>query len=127
MGAEVSLSGSLVIFLAIIAHKGAAGFALTLDFQRAGFARRKSVRMLTVFASMTPLGIILGSGLDRLLHKQYGLLFEGLFDALAAGTFLYVGIVEIISKEFADRHGVAFKFVALCLGLTIMALIALWV
>lgn len=127
LGTQDNFSGSLVIFLAIVAHKGAAGFALMLVFQRAGIERSKSLRMLVLFASMTPLGIVLGSGLDRLLHKGYGPLLEGLFDALAAGTFLYVAIVEIIGKEFADRRAVVLKFAALCLGLALMALIALFV
>lgn len=126
LGAEDNVTGSFVIFLAIVAHKGAAGFALMLDFQRAGFARAKSMRMLLFFASMTPLGILVGTGLNQMLHHRSGELFEGLFDTLAAGTFLYVAIVEIIGKEFSDRNAVVLKFVALCLGLTIMALIALW-
>ena len=127
LGAEEDFSGALVIFIAIVAHKGAAGFALMLVFQRAAFERAKSLRILVLFASMTPLGIVLGSGLDRLLHRGYGPLLEGLFEALAAGIFLYVAIVEIIGKEFADRRAVVLKFAALCLGLALMAVIALFV
>ena len=127
LGAEENLSGSFVIFIAIIAHKGAAGFALMLDFQRATFERAKSVRMLVLFSSMTPLGVIIGSGLDSVLHEGYGPLLEGMFDTLAAGTFLYVAIVEIIGKEFTDRRAVMPKFAALCLGLALMAVIALFV
>lgn len=127
LGAEDTATGSLVIFLAIIAHKGAAGFALALDFRRADFARAKSMRLLVIFATMTPLGVVVGTGLNRFLEHRSGELFEGLFDTLAAGTFLYVAVVEIIAKEFADRQGVVTKFVLLCLGLMVMALIALWV
>ncbi len=76
---------------------------------------------------MTPLGFVFGSGLEAVMHKRYGRLFEGLFDALAAGTFLYVAVVEIIAKEFADQADIAAKFAALCCGLATMALIALWV
>lgn len=126
LGTEDTFSGSLVIFLAIIAHKGAAGFALTLDFRRAAFAGAKSLRLLALFASMTPLGIVLGAGLDHLLQDRHGRLFEGLFDALASGTFLYVAVVEIISREFADREAILAKFGVLCAGIALMALIALW-
>lgn len=126
LGAEDTLTGSFVIFLAIIAHKGAAGFSLALDFQRADFARAKSLRLLGMFASMTPLGIVVGTGLNKLLHHRSGELFEGLFDTLAAGTFLYIAIVEIIAKEFAVREAVVTKFAVLSFGLGLMALIALW-
>lgn len=127
LGTEDSFSGSLVVFLAIIAHKGAAGFALSLDFRRADFPSAKALRLLALFASMTPLGIVLGVGIDHLLQDRHGRLFEGLFDALAAGTFLYVAIVEIISGEFAERQAIVAKFAALCAGIALMALIALWV
>lgn len=126
LGTEDTMNGSLVIFLAIIAHKGAAGFALTLDFMRAGFGYKKTLRLLTLFATMTPLGFVIGTGLESLMHQSYGRVFEGFFDALAAGTFLYVAIVEIIAKEFADRRAIPAKYLALCLGLLMMALIALW-
>lgn len=126
LGTEDTASGSWIIFLAIVVHKGAAGFALTLDFLRAGFGRPKTLRLLSLFAVMTPLGFVLGSGLEQAMQAGYGRLFEGLFDALAAGTFLYVAIVEIIAKEFAERSAITLKYLALCLGLATMALIALW-
>jgi zinc transporter 1/2/3 len=126
LGTEDTLVGSLVIFLAIIAHKGAAGFALGVEFQRAGFDRSKYLRLLLTFASMTPLGIVLGAGLDHLLQDRHGRLFEGIFDCLAAGTFLYIAIIEIIGKEFATKTASELKFVVLCAGLGVMAVIALW-
>jgi len=126
LGTEDTFSASLVIFLAIMAHKGAAGFALTLDFVNAGLSGVKSIRFLTLFASMTPLGIILGAGLDALLQDRHGRLFEGLFDAIAAGTFLFVAIFEIITREFAKRQAMPVKFAALCAGIALMALIAIW-
>jgi zinc transporter 1/2/3 len=115
-----------VIFLAIIAHKGAAAFALGVEFQRSGFDRARFMRLLLAFASMTPLGIVLGAGLEHLLQGNYGRLFEGIFDCLAAGTFLYIAIIEIIGKEFAAKTASGLKFVVLCVGLGLMAVIALW-
>jgi solute carrier family 39 (zinc transporter), member 1/2/3 len=126
LGAEDTLVGSLVIFLAIIAHKGAAAFALGVEFQRSGFDRSKYLRLILLFASMTPLGIVLGAGLDHLLQDRYGRLFEGIFDSLAAGTFLYIAIIEIIGKEFTANTPSGLKFVMLCTGIGLMAVIALW-
>lgn len=84
------------------------------------------MRLLLAFASMTPLGIVLGAGLEHLLQGNYGRLFEGIFDCLAAGTFLYIAIIEIIGKEFAAKTASGLKFVVLCVGLGLMAVIALW-
>ena len=127
LGTENTLLGSLVIFLAIIAHKAAAGFALVVEFQRSGFARARSMPLLLLFASMTPLGILLGVGLDHLLEKSHGRLFEGIFDCLAAGTFLYIAIIEIIGKEFTAETASGLKFMTLCGELGMMAFIALFV
>jgi solute carrier family 39 (zinc transporter), member 1/2/3 len=126
LGTEDTLVGSLVIFLAIIAHKGAAAFALGVEFQRSGFDRSKYMRLIILFASMTPLGIVLGAGLDHLLQDRYGRLFEGIFDSLAAGTFLYIAIIEIIGREFSAKSQMGLKFVMLCTGIGLMAVIALW-
>jgi len=127
LGTENTLIGSLVIFIAIIAHKGAAGFALVVEFQRSGFERSKAVRLLLTFAAMTPLGILFGLGLDHLLEDRHGRLLEGIFDCLAAGTFLYIAIIEIIGKEFTAETASGLKFMTLCAGLGVMGMIALWV
>lgn len=127
LGTENTLFGSVVIFLAIIAHKGAAAFALGVEFQRSGFDRTRYMRLLLLFAAMTPLGILLGAGLEHMLQGTYGRLFEGIFDTLAAGTFLYIAIIEIIGKEFAAQKAMGFNlFFMVCLGLGLMAAIAIW-
>lgn len=126
LGTENTLAGLAIIFFAIVVHKAAAGFALVVDFQRAGFPRKETIAILALFSAMTPLGILLGAVLDHLLEERYGRLFEGVFDALAAGTFLYIAILEIISKEFAEPERLVSKFSFLCSGLGVMALIALW-
>lgn len=127
LGSENTLAGSAVILLAVVAHKGAAGFALVVDFQRAGFPRREVLVLLTLFSVMTPLGVVFGAVLDHFLEAIYGRLFEGMFDALAAGTFLYIAVLEILAKEFAARERLVAKFAFVSLGLCVMALIALWV
>jgi zinc transporter 1/2/3 len=127
LGTENTLIGSLVIFLAIIAHKGAAAFALGVQFQRSGFDRARYIRLILLFASMTPLGILVGAGLDHMLEESHGRLFEGIFDCLAAGTFLYIAIIELIGKEFAAQKGMGSKlFLMLSMGLGLMAAIAVW-
>ena len=60
----------------MIAHKGAAAFALGVEFQRSGVDRSRYMRLLLTLASMTPLGIVLGAGLEHLLQGNYERLFE---------------------------------------------------
>lgn len=53
-------------------------------------------------------------------------IFEALFDALAAGTFLYVAVVDIIDVEFSHHHSQWLKFALVALGLGLMAVVAIW-
>ncbi len=126
LGAEDSLAGSLAIFIAIMAHKGSAGFALGVSLHRGGLKQATILRAVALFAVSTPLGIILGAALDALLADSAAVLTEAVFDCLAAGTFLYIAVVDIIQEEFFDPAGRWAKFGSLVAGLLTMALLALW-
>lgn len=126
IGTEDSSANSIVLLLAVVAHKGSAAFALTTGLLRSPPGRGSIWPLLLLFAAMTPLGILLGSVLQEVLAGPEARLAEGLFDAVAAATFVYVATLEIIGPEFrsAERNGT--KLLALTGGLAIMALVALW-
>lgn len=123
LGLEATIAGAGVIFVAIIAHKGSAAFALGISLQRGGVAARPTIRL---FALMTPLGILLGAIGSHYLTGPTSRLLEGIFDGLAAGTFLYVAVAEIVDKEFATAEAKYGKFLLFAVGLSIMALLAIW-
>ena len=78
------------------------------------------------FACMTPLGIILGSLLDGLDGGKNSVLFEAVFDTLAAGTFLYIAILEIIAELFEQNTQKTSKLMMIFMGFALMATIAIW-
>lgn len=129
LGAEDSTANSVVLLLAVVAHKGSAAFALTSGLLRVPSPEggaRPVWGLLMLFALMTPIGILLGTGLQELLDGDAARISEAVFDAFAAATFVYVATLEIIGPEFRanDRSGV--KLGALTTGLAVMALVALW-
>jgi solute carrier family 39 (zinc transporter), member 1/2/3 len=126
LGAESQLATSLALFIAIIAHKGVAAFALGVSLERGAVRRSRSIGIVTLFSVMTPLGILAGAGLGALLSGPAEHWFEGTFDALAAGTFLYVAVVDIIGGEFSVRKDLWPKFMMVLVGLALMALVAVW-
>ena len=126
LGAQPELAGVLVISLAIIAHKSAAGFALGVSLRRAHIKRPRAVGLIAFFATMTPLGIAVGAVLGALLSGRGAEWFEGIFDALAAGTFLYIAVIDIVESEFAKQGDAGAKFAMVLLGIAVMALIAVW-
>ena len=126
LGAESSLVTSAALFTAIIAHKGVAGFALGVSIRNDGVARAQAIGLIALFAAMTPLGIAIGAVLSGLLSNQGAKWFEGVFDGLAAGTFLYIAVVDIVESEFAKPKDAGAKFAMVFFGIAVMAVVAIW-
>ena len=120
-------AGAGVLLIAILAHKGAAGFALGSTFREAAIPPRTRIPALLVFVGSTPLGVILGGAAIDLFGDGSGAAVAW-FKAVAAGTFLYVATLDIVREEFfpggTDR---AFRLLWALIGAGVMALVALWV
>jgi zinc transporter 1/2/3 len=127
LGTQGSASGFTIILVAILAHKGSAAFALGVSMHRTGIPRPRAVPLILGFAAMTPLGVLLGVLLTAFATSDAEARFEVWFDAIAAGTFLYIGALDIIREEFIPaRHGRRRRFLAAGTGLLVMTLVAIW-
>ena len=128
LGIEGSAIVGLAIVIAILAHKGAAAFSLAVSFVKAGMARKRAWGLIATFSTVTPLGILIGSLLGSALPERPGEIVEGIFDALAAGSFLYIAAIDIIHEEFGEgEHSHIPAFAALLAGLCLMAVLAIFV
>lgn len=119
-------AGAGVLLVAILAHKGAAGFALGSTFREADIPPRTRIPALLVFVGSTPLGVILGGVAIDLFGSGSGAA-EAWFKAVAAGTFLYIATLDIVREEFfpgGSNRGQRLVFALLGAGL--MALVAIW-
>ncbi|NCC51927.1 MAG: ZIP family metal transporter [Spartobacteria bacterium] len=126
LGTETRMAQALVILLAVVAHKGTAAFALGVSMLRGKVALRRMVGMIVLFSFMTPLGLLLGIGFMRVLTGHAEQVFEAGFDALAAGSFLYVALLDILQDEFSRHKNSALKFALVLAGLGVMAVVAIW-
>jgi zinc transporter 1/2/3 len=126
LGAEHTTAGSLVLLVAIFAHKGSAAFALGISLVRSAALKAKTQKLIILFSIMTPLGVLIGAGINHILEDRAGQITEGVFDALASATFIYVATIEIIGPEFKSHQNIFTKFAFLIAGLSIMALVAIW-
>jgi zinc transporter 1/2/3 len=126
LGTEKTLGLALVILIAVLAHKGSAAFALGVSLCRAEVPRPRLLRIVGFFCLMTPLGIVLGSGMTALMSGPAEQLATSVFDALASGTFLYVALIDILEQEFAHPEARRLKFNLVLSGLGMMALLAVW-
>jgi zinc transporter 1/2/3 len=128
LGAQSSVAGFLIIVIAILAHKSAAGFALGVSLHRIGIPVNRARSLIFGFAVMTPIGIVIGAVISALLDATGEQIFEALFDAIAAGTFLYIASLDIIREEFLPpRRDRWTRWVWAAFGLTLMAVVAIWV
>ncbi len=126
LGAEPDLARALVISLAIIAHKTAAGFALGVSLARSPLPRAQCWRLIALFALATPVGGLIGAFLGETIEGRLGASLEALFLSIAAGTFIYVATFDILCDEFPAAGGRFTKWLVLTAGVASMSLLALW-
>ena len=112
------------IFIAIVAHKGLESFALGTSMIRTNCSMLRYVTMCAAFAAMTPIGILIGMIIEHFAEDS---LVSAGVGCIACGTFLYVGIVEVIINEIHRKHDKLAKCLMLILGFGFMAMLALWV
>jgi zinc transporter 1/2/3 len=127
LGAQRSLTRTLAIFVAIMAHKAMAGFALGVSYHRAGASLRRTIPVAAFFSSMTPLGILAGTAVVALVSSSGRLLFEAIFNSVGAGTFLYIATLDIIRTEFELPGDNWQKWLLAAAGFAIMAVLAVWI
>ena len=85
---------AVMIFCAIMAHKGTAAFALALKMARSSLGRAKSWLLFSAFTCSTPLGILTGGGIREYLLGTAALGIKAAILSFAAGTFLYMATLH---------------------------------
>lgn len=126
LGTEDRITQSIIIFIAILAHKGSAAFALSISMIKSEMQKHKISKLITLFSFMTPIGILIGAIIANILSGDASEFVIAVFDALAAGTFIYVSIMDIFNEEFKTKENSYMKFIMAILGLLLMALLAVW-
>lgn len=97
LGTALGVSGTIeavMIFLAIVAHKGTAGFALAVKMVKSTMSRSQVFVLFGLFACSTPLGIITGQEARGFLTGYEMLEAKGVILSAAAGVFLYMSTMH---------------------------------
>lgn len=82
---------------------------------------------MAIFSGITPVGIFVGMGLKSVLQGKVATLISSLLISFAAGTFLYIAILEIIAEEFESPKNKWKKLNLLLLGFAFMAGLAVFI
>ncbi|KAJ3438444.1 zinc transporter zip1 [Anaeramoeba flamelloides] len=113
-------SEAVVIFIAIVAHKFSAAFALGVAFVKSfGKHWKIFVISMVIFSIATPIGITIGFGIESYNSNT----MINSFIAAAAGSFIYCGIMEL--NEGFDGKNHHKKVIAFILGIALMACLAI--
>lgn len=126
LGLQGAGGSSLAIILAILAHKTVAAFALSVSFRREGRTGKQALKPLVIFCTMTPAGIVAGMVLHATATQLADQQIEAIFNALAAGTFLYIAALDIMAEEFLRPAHKWRKFAWCLAGFGVMAVVAIW-
>ena len=100
-----------ILFSAIILHKWAASFALGISFYKSGTEKDLFIKMILLFTSFGPLGIIIG-----MIFSDAGNLVKGIMLSISSGTFIYVAASEVIVEEFSLSKKTNIKFLWFLFG-----------
>lgn len=127
LGIGSTLSETIMIFIAIMAHKGSESFALCVTLLKHQLAFRRVLLIIIFFALMTPVGIALGTTVTHASFHDNGSLIAAVLNAFAAGTFLYISTLHHIHfhQHSRDARGML-ELACLAVGIGAMALIAWW-
>lgn len=111
LGVMNTIKECSILFSAIILHKWAAAFALGISFYKSGTDTDFFIKMIIIFTSFGPLGIIIG-----MIFSDAGNLVKGIMLSISVGTFIYVAASEVIVEEFSLSKKANIKFVWFLFG-----------
>jgi len=116
LGVESEQKEFVNLFLAILAHKWCDSLVVGFSFVGAELPKKMSL-YLTLFLSLfTPAGVLIG------YCWSSNMTVTGVFQALSAGTFIYISCAEIIIEEFAIAEKKFWKFLMYCFGILFVTL-----
>ena len=116
----------IMLFLAIITHKWAESFAISVQLNKSSLRPIQSIFFFLFFAMMTPLGIYMGYYLGRGIETAS--LFDPILVATSAGTFLYLGTLHGLERcVMVERCCNLLDFSFVIIGFLLMASVAAYV
>jgi zinc transporter 1/2/3 len=149
LGIEDTVADATTILIAILAHKFFAGFALGVSLVKGNLGTRRILQFVALVSLTTPSGIALGLLLSGTFKNLLRSVLSEAITAVAAGTFIYVALFEVIQEELGnnntegeqhkdskehDHHKSAEssnvsktkKFLMVLLGVGVMVLVSYW-
>ncbi|KAL4624303.1 zinc transporter ZIP1-like [Arapaima gigas] len=123
IGLQTTDSKVVEICIAIVIHKSIIMFSLSVKLVQSAVRPRWLFAYLTVFALMSPLGIVVGITVMEARIAEAALI-QAVLEGLAAGTFIYITLLEILPHELNSPDSQLPKVLFILLGFSTMTLLA---
>ena len=122
LGTEDEIKSTIDLAIAIMVHKGMAAYALGACVIDSNVSVKMYWLIMGTFSLASPIGVLVGFAISEFSDS----LTSACFTALAAGTFLYVALMEIIPNELKEKGNKAAKLFVLIIGFGLMSIVAIW-
>lgn len=117
-------SAAVLIWIAIMAHKSSAAFALALKMVRSTLGKNNTYIIFSLFALSTPFGIIVGQNIHNYFADQTMVIIKGAVLGMASGTFLYMGTLHELENAPLIKHCISKKgFIIMLCGFILTAFV----
>ncbi|KAM6435645.1 zinc transporter ZIP1 [Liasis olivaceus] len=120
VGLQEDGTQALEICLALLIHKGAIAFSLSLKLLQGKLRPRVVAVCLVIFSIMSPFGIGLGVALTEVPMAALSRLSRSVLEGLATGTFIYITFLEILPHELGSSEQRILKVIILLAGFALV-------
>jgi solute carrier family 39 (zinc transporter), member 1/2/3 len=129
LGLSDTMAIASIMFIAIVSHKAFEIFALVMSLKKRLQSTQAILIIFILFAFVTPLGIWSGTFVETLTEPYFDYIITATFSAIAAGTFLYIGLIHghRLNQIRSDSHQQYTNVLTTLLGIAIMGIIGFWV
>lgn len=110
----------LTMTISIVCHRLFEAFALGVCCRKADIKLKPATAGLFAYALVLPLCIVIGGLIFINTDSSSHLWLDVIFQGIAAGTFLYISILEIVSEEMCNGSGNWSKIIFLFIGSAII-------
>lgn len=120
------------LLLAVALHKWAEALTLGMSFTKTNISVNTSIKMILIFSSTGPLGIVIGwilTDSSELISAIFMSISAGItlyftFNPIELGTFLYIASSELVVEEFSISKNKWMKLAFFIIGIALLS--ALW-
>ena len=112
IGIGENMNDTLIMIIAILAHKWAAALSLGVTFVKLFVPNKQFYILIIIFALITPVGTVIG----LIVKQSSNELVEAIFLSVSSGTFFYLSMSEILVEEFEKKENKYIKFIVYVIG-----------